>query len=262
MFRACQHDAPSVPGASAGPQMRSCASRSAVTFGRTGSNQDVRVDTNFDASGAGSAMDSAKVVGFDARFVVPVAPGGVTVFGGYRLPAPTPTRRGNSFSTSTSRPPGDDTFLQFKPDNSHTVYGGVGIPVFGRNVIPNIDEAAMKLYIGYRHMTGDITGSSNETGGGGTVVPLGGSFSQNGVVFGGELNFRTNAFGYPVIFGVGVDVAKLGGGSFSTNSTLNFNYNVVVQDRTETTGYLRVAVPLASITTLRAEPRARSPISA
>ena len=89
---------------------------------------------------------------------------------------------------------GNDTFLTYKPDNSHTVFGGVlGIPLVGRNVIPNIDEAAMNLYIGYRHMTGDITGSTNETGGGGIVNPLGGSFSQNGMVFGAELNFRTSA---------------------------------------------------------------------
>ena len=188
-------------------------------------------------------MDSANVVGFDARFVVPVAPGGVTMFGGYRFQTYT-NEKGQLILNFHIPTPGDDTFLQFKPDNSHTFYGGVGIPVFGRNVIPNIDEAAINLYMGYRHMTGDILGSSNETGGGGTVVPLGGSFSQNGVVFGAELNFRTNAFGYPVIFGAGVDVAKLGGGSFSTNSTLNFNYNVVVQDRTETTGYLRVVVPI------------------
>ncbi|HKY86244.1 MAG TPA: tail fiber domain-containing protein [Pseudorhodoplanes sp.] len=214
-----------------------------ILYGHTSIHQDARIDTNFGASGSGETGKSANVVGFDARFGVPVAPGGVTIFGGYRFQTYT-NAKGQLVLNFHIPTPGDDTFLQFKPDNSHTFYGGVGIPVFGRNVIPNIDEAAINLYIGYRHMTADITGSSNETGGGGTIVPLGGRFSQNGTVFGGELNFRTGAFGYPVIFGAGIDVTKFGGGSFSSNSTLNFNYNVVVQDRTETTGYLRAAVPL------------------
>ena len=198
-----------------------------MTFGISSSNQNVNLNTNFDASGTGSAIDSSRAIGFDARFIVPVMPGGVNAFAGYTFRTYT-NEKGQLVLNLHIPTPGDDTFLQFKPDNSHTFYGGVGIPLIGRNVIPNIDEAAMNLYIGYRHMTADITGSSNETGGG-TIVPLGGRFSQNGTVFGGELNFRTNSFGYPVIFGVSVDVAKLGGGSFSTNSTLNFNYNVVVQ---------------------------------
>ena len=160
-----------------------------VTFGRTGSNQNVHLNTNFDASGRGQRD------GFGACRRLRRA-----LCGSGRAGRRNNVRRLYASSTYTNEKgqlvlnfhiptPGDDTFLQFKPDNSHTFYGGVGIPLVGRNVIPNIDEAAINLYMGYRHMTGDIPGSSNETGGGGTVVPLGGSFSQNGMVFGGGAEF-------------------------------------------------------------------------
>jgi Porin subfamily len=223
-----------------------------VLFGHTGSNQDATLNTSFGTSNSGSIMDSANNVGFDARIRLPLIDGsfrlpqaqGPNVFAGYRFMSYYNEK--GELVLNLHPTAGNDTFLRFRPDSSHTFYGGVGIPVFGPNVVPGIDQGMIDLYAGYRHVIGDITGSTNETGGGGGITPLGGKFNQNGWVFGGEFNVRTSALGIPVILGIGVDVAKLDGGSLSNNSVapLAFNYNTVLPDRTETTIFGKVSVPL------------------
>ena len=231
-----------------------------ILFGHTGNNQNATVDTSFGSSASGSVMDSTNAVGFDARlryagefagFRVPqdwgarqiAAAARPSVFVGYRFQSYTNAK--GELVINFHPTPGNDTFLSYRPDSSHTFYGGVGIPIFGAGVIQGIDAAAIDLYTGYRHVTGDITGSTNETGGGGIVNPLGGKFNQNGWVFGGEFNLRTNVFVVPIILGVGADVAKLDGGTIFNRSSLGFGYNTVLPDRTETTVYGKLAIPFS-----------------
>ena len=66
----------------------------------------------------------AQAVGFDARFIIPVAPGGVNVFGGYTFRTYT-NEKGQLVLDLHIPTAGNDTFLTYKPDNSHTVFGGV-----------------------------------------------------------------------------------------------------------------------------------------
>jgi hypothetical protein len=243
------------------------------TFGHTGSNQDARIDTTFGSSGAGSVMDSANTVGFDAR--VRVAMEGlrvaqdwgarqiteqlhrqaspVSLFAGYRFQSYTNEK--GELVISFHPTPGNDTFLRYRPDSSHTFYGGIGfdLGVYAGGAPVSAWFPMVDLYAGYRHVTGDIIGSSNETGGGGGITPLGGGFNQSGLVIGGELNFRTNALGYPIIIGVGADVAFLKGGSISNHSVppLGFTYTQLIDDRRETTIYGKVAIPFDPLSAIQ-----------
>lgn len=212
-----------------------------ITAGISGSNQDLLINTDFDASARGSGMDSTRSVGFDARFRVPTG-GGWSVFGGYRYTSYTNSK--GQLILDFHPTPGADTVLQFSPDHASTFYGGVGIPIVLPNTVPQIDEAALDFFTGYKHTISRMKGYINETGGGGEVNVINFDVRQSGIVFGGELNVQTRPFGVPVVFGIGVEVAKLNGASFGNTSTLNLNYNSIVEDRTEVTVYGRVAIPI------------------